>query len=126
MENALRYEMEKAIPALKGELYPTNAPETAKKAYLVYARLGADRIKTLEGYTNKQALSYMFSIMAPRHEEMKSLTDKVEGLLLSLAKKHIGKDKVVFVEDVSINNIEETYEFNLKKNRGIIDFTIYI
>ncbi len=125
IEQALRYEIEQAIPEISGEIYPTNAPETSSKPYLVYSRIQTRKIKTLEGYTNKQALSFMFSIMATKYSDMTSLTKKVEDLLMSMMKQNIGENKEIYVEDIDINNIDETYEFNLKVNRGIIDFTIY-
>lgn len=124
MEKALRYELETKISELLNSVYPTNAPETAERPYLVYSRINTDRIKTLDGYTNKQSLSFMFSIMATQYGDMKSLTKKVEDFLISLPMTTIGQDGI-YVEDISINNIDETYEFNLGVNRGIIDFTIY-
>lgn len=126
MEAALRYELVNQIPELKNEIYPTNAPETATKPYLVYARISTDRTKVLEGYSGNQALSFMFSVMATRYADMKSLTKKVEDFLLSLPRTYIGEDKDIYVQDIEINNIAEQYEHELKVNRGIIDFTIYI
>lgn len=125
MEVALRYELESQIPELVGEIYPTNAPETATKPYLVYARINTDRTKLLTGYTQDQALSFMFSIMATKYGTMKSLTKKVEDFLLSLPGADIGEEKI-HIQDLTINNIHEQYEHELKVNRGIIDFTIYI
>lgn len=133
MEKALRYELISNIPELvnpKGtdpptNIYPTNAPEGTKKPYLVYTRINTKRIKTLEGNTGKQALSYMFSIMATKYLDMKSLTNKIEALLLAIPQSSIGEAKNIFVEDLTINNIDETWENELKVNRGIIDFTIF-
>lgn len=125
MEKALRYELERRIPELAGEIYPTNAPETATKPYLVYARINTDKTKTLEGYTGDEALSYMFSCMATKYGDMKSLTKKVEAFLMSIPKTSIGADSEIYVEDLDINNVDETWEPELKVNRGIIDFTIY-
>jgi len=93
METALRYEIEKTIPELKDNIFPTNAPEGSQGPYLVYARISTRKTKTLEGYTNKQELSYMFSIMATRYSDMKSLTKKVEDLLISFPKTVIGTEK---------------------------------
>jgi hypothetical protein len=124
METALRYELIKVIPELNNQIYPTNAPEGSQGPYLVYARITTRKEKTLEGYTNKQALSYMFSIMATKYSEMKSLTKKVEDLLISLPKTSIGTQGI-YIEDIDINNVTEQYEHELKVNRGIIDFTIY-
>jgi hypothetical protein len=122
MEKALRYELELSIPELV--VYPTNAPESATRPYLVYARINTDRTKTLSGYTEKQALTYMFSIMAAKYADMKALAKQVEAFLISLPGQDIGED-MIHIEDLSINNISETYEFALKVNRGILDFTIY-
>jgi hypothetical protein len=124
MEKALRYELETRIPELTGNIYPTHAPEGATKPYLVYARINTDKVKILQGYTNKQSLSYMFSAMAVKYGDMKSLSDKVEAFLVSIPKTVIGTENI-FIEDVTINNITETWENELGVNRGIIDFTIY-
>ena len=62
MEAALKYELESRMPELVNNIFPTNAPETTTKPYLVYVRINTDRTKTLDGYTDKQALSFMFSI----------------------------------------------------------------
>lgn len=125
MERALRYELENRIPELKDEIYPTNAPETSTRPYLVYARINTDKTKTLNGYTGNETLTYMFSIMATRYGDMKSLTKKVENFLTSLPGTSIGEENI-YIEDLTINNVTEQYEHELKINRGIIDFTIYI
>ncbi len=124
IEVALRQELIKEIPEFNNQIYPTNAPETATKPYLVYTRLNIRKIKTFEGYTNKQALTFMFSIMAVEYAEMKSLTQRVEDFLMKLPQKYIGTQQI-YIEDIDINNIAEQYEHELKVNRGIIDFTIY-
>lgn len=125
MEVALRYELIKAIQELATSIYPTNAPEGTEKPYLVYARISTKKTKTLDGYTDRQALSYMFSIMSTKYSDMVDLRNKVEQLLLSLPKRNIGSDGGIYVEDLTLNNIDETWENELKVNRGIIDFTIY-
>lgn len=122
MEVALRNLIENNIPELKNEIYPTNAPEGHTKPYLVYTRINTKKIKTLEGYTNKEYLSFMFSIMANKYKDMKSLTKKVEDLLISLPQTQLDN---FYIEDLDINNVHEVYEHQLKVNRGIIDFTIY-
>lgn len=122
MEIALRNLIENNIPELENEIYPTNAPEGHTKPYLVYTRITTKKIKTLEGFTNKEYLSFMFSIMANKYKDMKSLTKKVEDLLISLPQKQLDG---FYIEDIDINNVHEVYEHELKVNRGIIDFTIY-
>jgi Na+/H+ antiporter NhaA len=125
VEKELRYELINSISELTNSIYPTNAPEGVLKPYLVYSRINTNKIKTLDGYTNKQALSYMFSIMAQKYGDMITVRDKVEQLLLSLPQRVIGDGGSILVEDLTINNIDETWESELKVNRGIIDFTIY-
>ena len=125
MEIALRYELIKSIPELADSIYPTNAPEACLKTYLVYTRINTKPIKTLNGYTNKQALSFMFSIMATKYSDMKSLTNKVETFLKSILQTSIGVSKDIYIENLDINNISESWEPELNVNRGIIDFTIY-
>lgn len=122
MEIALRNLIENNVPELKDELYPTNAPEGHKKPYLVYARITTNKLKTLEGFTGQEYLSFMFSIMANRYGDMKSLTKKVEDLLISLPGTQLGSFDI---QDLDINNVHEVYEHELKVNRGVIDFTIY-
>lgn len=125
METALRYEINTNIPDLKDKIYPTNAPEGATGPYLVYARINTDKIKTLEGYTNKEAISYMFSIMAVKYSDMVRVRKKVEELLIAMVKREIGNTTKFFIEDIDIEPGVETYENELGVNRGIIDFTIY-
>ena len=131
METALRNELESKIEELKpiivdgdeiGFVFPTNAPEGSRKPYLVYTRINTTKVKTLDGMTGQEYLSYMFSIMATRYGDMKRITKKVEDLLISLPGRTIGN---FHIEDIDINNITEVYEHELKVNRGIIDFTIY-
>lgn len=126
METALRYELIQAIPELNNKIYPTNAPEGALGPYLVYARINTDKVKTLEGYTDKEAISYMFSVMAVKYSDMVRVRKQVEGLLIGMIKREIGSTTKFFIEDININNIDEQYEHELGVNRGIIDFTIYI
>lgn len=126
IEQALRYELEQRIPELVDNIYPTNAPETATKPYLVYYRIKTDKIKTFEGYSGGEALSFMFSCMAEKYGDMKSLRDKAEAFLISMPGTDIGETQDIHVEDVTINNVTEAWESELKLNRGIIDFTIFV
>lgn len=122
IESALRAKLIEIIPELQDSIYPTNAPEIATKPYLVYARLRTEKIKTLQGITDNEYITFMFSIMAPKYSDMRNLTKQVEDFLISLPKQQIGN---YYIEDIDINNITEQYEHELKVNRGIIDFTIY-
>ncbi len=124
METALRYELNK-ITEIKDSIYPTNAPEGATRPCLVYARINTDMTKTLDGYTGDEALSYMFSVMAPKYSDMVAIRGKVKTKLLDLPKTTIGDKAKFYIKDININNLDEQYEHELGVNRGIIDFTIY-
>ncbi len=126
IEQALRYEIIQAVPELTDELYPTHAPETYKKPYLVYIRTKTDITKVLDGYTGKQALSFMWSVMTARYADMVTIRSKLEELLKDMPKRRIGANGDAYIEDITIDDINETYEFNLGVNRGIIIFTIYV
>jgi hypothetical protein len=115
------------VPELDGEIYPTNAPKTASKPFLVYTKHGSNKIKTLDGFVNTGINNYIFNIIAKRYETMKSLTQRVDDLLKTLAQRTIGENGIKFVDDIEIHNISETHEHELHGGveRGIIDFTIY-
>ena len=83
IEKAFVYEIEKAIPELKKNIYPTNAPKESVRPYLVYYRDRTDRLRTLEGDTGSRGIGFLFSIMAARYEDMRRLTDRAEALLLT-------------------------------------------
>lgn len=121
---ALRDEINNNITDLKDKIYPTNAPEVSTGPYLVYARISTRRVKTLDGIGKEQHLSYMFSIMAQKYSDMVRIRKQVEELLIGMAQRTIGIENI-YVEDIDINNVDETWESELGVNRGIIDFTIY-
>lgn len=125
IEKALVHEIETRIQELKDQVYPTNAPEHADKPYMVYYNERSTYPKTLNGHTGNKNKTYIFSVMAVRYSDMKSLTEKVEDFLISLPMTYIGKNNDYYVMDIDINDSGETYEDALKVNRGIIIFTIY-
>ena len=125
MEIALRHELINAVPELNNQVYPTNAPEGATKPYLVYMRTGTDLIKTLQGYTGDEYLSFVFNVMAPKYSDMSRIRKVVKEMLTDFPKSIIGNNDRYFIEDININDINEQYEHQLGVNRGIINFTIY-
>ena len=125
MEAALRYELINAIPELNNQVYPTNAPEGATNPFLVYMRTGTDLIKTLQGYTGDEYLSFVFNVMAPKYSDMSRVRKAVTEMLMDFPKTIIGNNERFFIEDININDIDEQYEHQLGVNRGIVNFTIY-
>ena len=125
METALRYELVNKIPELNNQVFPTNAPEGADKPYLVYMRTGTDLLKTLQGYTGDEYLSFVFNVMAVRYADMSRIRKEVQTMLMDFPSTTIGNTNKYRVEEITINNIDEQFEHQLKVNRGIVDFTIY-
>ena len=125
MEIALRYELINAVPDLQNQVFPTNAPEGATKPYLVYMRTGTDLLKTLQGYTGDEYLSFVFNVMAVKYSDMSRVRKEVTEMLMGFPTTVIGNTQKYFIEDININNIDEQFEHQLGVNRGIIDFTIY-
>ena len=125
IEKALVYEIGN-IEGLKGEIYPLNAPEGVVKPHIVYARLSTDRAKTLDGEDKESEMRFMLSIMTKTYGEMKSYQTKIVDKLQSFLFEIIGDvPNKFYIQDISIENVTEKIEENLKLYRGIIDFTIH-
>ena len=117
MEIALRHELINAVPELNNQVFPTNAPEGADKPYLVYMRTGTDLLKTLQGYTGDEYLSFVFNVMAPKYSDMSRIRKVVKEMLTDFPKSFIGNNDRYFIEDININDINEQYEHQLGVNR---------
>lgn len=122
MEILLRKMIIQNVPKLNNQIYPTNAPETYNKPYIVYYRANTNEMKTLAKRAVNKRVTYHWNIMTSSYNEMIEIRNLLENMLIELENKKIDN---IFIEEIKINNIHETYEFNLKLQRGIIDFTIY-
>lgn len=121
MEKALRHELSQ-IPELKGRIFPTNAPEEQKAPYLVYI-VKKRPLKDLSGITKDRECYVMLNILCPSYSTMKDITKKVEELIATFPLRRLG-DKGPYVEDLTMDDISEAYENELKLQRGIIPFKI--
>ena len=121
METALRYELNK-IPEINNKIFPTNAPEGQKAPYLVYI-VRKRPLKTLDGMTKNRECNVMLNILGGSYESMKNITKKVEDLVISFFSRAIGENGL-FIEDLTMDESTETYESELKLQRGIIPFKI--
>jgi hypothetical protein len=123
MDKALRYELIK-IKELNSRIYPTHAPESDKGPYLVYIKLNFKQGKTLNGFTNDTEVSYLLNILANSYEQVEILTKKVKAQLLTFPLRKIGLEQI-YIQDMTIQNIAETYEHELGLYRGIIDVDFF-
>lgn len=121
MEKALRYELNK-IPELTNKIFPTNAPEGQKAPYLVYMTRKRS-LKDLEGHTKDREVYVMLNILCSSYLQMKELAKKVEELVIAFPLRNIGKDGL-YIQDITLDDITEIYENELKLERGIIPFKI--
>lgn len=121
MEKALRYELNKILE-LKDKIFPTNAPEGVSPPYLVYMTRKRP-LKDLDGTTKDRETHVMLNILCNSYSQMKEITSKVEKLVISFPLRKIGENGS-YIEDVTLDDITETYENELKLQRGIIPFKI--
>ena len=119
MDKALRFELNK-ISEFNNKIFPANAPENQKSPYLVYIKSNYKQLKTLEGLKNDTDVSYLLNILSGSYEQLQELTKKVRKQLLTFPLSRIGEENI-FIQDMTINNIAETYESELKLYRSIID-----
>jgi hypothetical protein len=123
MEKALRYELNQ-IPEIANRIYPTNAPEGKDPPYLVYILSHYGQTKTLTEIANIIEANYLLNVLAGSYAQMKDLTSKTLNTVTSFLGREIGADGI-FVSDLTVNDISETYENELGVYRGIIDVTFW-
>lgn len=126
MDKALRYEINQNIPLLENKIYPTNAPEGKTDPYLVYIRDNFTQTKDLDGFKKRYEVTYLLNIFGESYSQIEPLMEIVKDLAIGFIDKHVGQNQI-YVEDVKLNNLTGTYEYQLKLYRGIIDITfIYV
>ncbi|MEH7391771.1 hypothetical protein [Bacillus sp. JJ1474] len=121
MEKALRYEFNKIVE-IKDNIYPTNAPKGKKAPYLVYLS-NRSPLKDLDGTKSNIDGEILLNILCESYFEMKDLSSKVERLLKTFPLRRIG-DNRIYIDDLTIETISETYESELSLYRGIITFKL--
>ena len=122
IEKALRYELNK-ISELENRIFPTNAPEGQKPPYLVYIT-SKKTLKDLDEVTKDRECYVMLNILCNSYLQMKYILKKIEDIVVNLPLRNIAEDSL-YIQDIDITDISETYEEQLKLQRGIIAFTVY-
>lgn len=123
MEKALRYELNQ-ITEITNKIYPINAPEVKEPPYLVYVLTRYEQTKTLTEIKNNIEASYLINVLASSYAQMKEIAKKVKDKVLTFHRRKIGTEGI-FIADLKIDNISETYEHELKLYRGIIVITFW-
>ena len=122
IEKALRYELNK-VSELENKIFPMNAPEGQKPPYLVYITRKKP-LKDLGGVTEDRECYLILNILCSSYFEMKDITKKIEDIIIKFPLKIIGEENL-YIQDIDITDISESYEEQLKLHRGIITFTVY-
>lgn len=122
IEKALRYELNK-VSELENKIFPMNAPEGKKPPYLVYITRKKP-LKDLDGVTEDRECYLILNILCSSYLEMKDITKKIEDIIIKFPLKSIGNENL-YIQDIDITDISESYEEQLKLHRGIITFTVY-
>lgn len=122
IEKALRYELNK-VSELENKIFPMNAPEGKKPPYLVYITRKKP-LKDLDGITEDKECYLILNILCSSYSQMKDITKKIEDIIIKFPLKIIGEENL-YIQDIDITDISESYEEQLKLHRGIITFTVY-
>lgn len=122
IEKALRYELNK-VSELQNKIFPMNAPEGQKPPYLVYITR-KNHLKDLDGVTEDRECYLILNILCSSYFEMKDITKKIEDIIIKFPLKSTGKENL-YIQDIDITDISESYEEQLKLHRGIITFKVY-
>ena len=122
IEKALRYELNK-VSELENKIFPMNAPEGQKTPYLFYITRKKP-LKDLDGVTEDNECYLILNILCSSYLEMKGITKNIEDIIIKFPLKSIGKENL-YIQDIDITDISESYEEQLKLHRGIITFTVY-
>lgn len=122
IEKALRYELNK-VSVLENKIFPMNAPEGQKPPYLVYITRKKP-LKDLDGVKENNECYLILNILCSSYLEMKDITKKIEDIIIKFPLKSIGAGNL-YIQDIDITDISESYEEQLKLHRGIITFTVY-
>lgn len=118
----MRFELNE-IPEIHNKIFPTNAPEGEKAPYLVYFKYDYNPLKTFEGIKRNVESAYLLNILCSSYEQLHGLTKKVKEHVMTFPLRTIGTENI-YVQDINIRNVAETYENELKLYRSIIDIEI--
>lgn len=123
MDKALRYELN-AIPEIQNKIYPVHAPEGKKPPYLVYMKSYFRQLKTFDGLKKEHEATYLLNILCDSYAETQVLTKKVKDKIKTFPLRTVGNDGI-YVQEITFNNVSDTYENELGLHRSIIEVTIY-
>jgi hypothetical protein len=121
----LVWELERAVPELRGAVFPASAPKFHGERYLVYVVTGEIRKRYMDFESDPLGLTMEFGAFARSYDEVKRLETLVVGFLRSLRFAEIGETKGTRINHASVVNAGEVFEPGLMMNRAVIEFDLY-
>ena len=113
IESVIVAELE-AIPELRGNIYPLNAPEHTPLPFCVYMPSGTNEDDSLSGWIGSYETGMEINIIHKSYTSMKSLSSKVVDKLKRM------DSATVFIEE----NQPEIFEMEIDAYRKIINLRI--
>jgi len=121
-EQALTAELS-IIAGLNEKIFPTIAQQDVVAPYLVYTLGKNERTQTLSGYDGLVKPEYQVDIFHSTYADLKALKKLVIQSLKTFDQRVIGVSGP-FIQDATIMNDFETYEYSVLLHKGIIEFNV--
>jgi hypothetical protein len=121
-EQALTAELS-IIAGLNGQIFPTIAEQDSLVPYLIYSLGKNKETQTLTRYTGLVKSDYQIDLFHSSYAGLKALKKLVIQRLKSFDQRVVGTSGP-YIQDVTIINDFETYEYALKLHKGVIEFNV--
>jgi hypothetical protein len=126
-EAALTIEL-KTITALNNRVYPFTSTEekfSTATPYLIFKTSEGLRTKSMgEGYQQGKTVVGELNVIAPRYDDMKSVTKSVIDKIVSMEQRSIGTGGP-YIQELTYEQPVELYEDKPKLYRCVMDFEVY-
>jgi hypothetical protein len=108
------------------KVFPMNAVELTPAPYIVYSTSFGQADKTLKGFLTSKKVTCEINMICNDYASMRDITSEVIPRLQSFARRTIGTRDPIFVQDIELDDPVELYEYEVKKYRCTLGFTIYL
>lgn len=121
-EQALTAELS-TIAGLSGKISPSIAEQDPLAPYLVYSLGKNKETQTLTRYTGLVESDYQIDLFHSSYAGLKALKKLVIQTIKSFNQRVVGTTGP-YIQDVTIINDFETYEYSVKLHKGVIEFNV--
>jgi hypothetical protein len=123
-EESLRAELN-IIAGLTNKIYPLNAPDGTRPAYVIYSVSRAINDKTLTGFLPTKEMRVELNVVDFTYAGMKSLVEQVMTVIKSFPHRKIGTNGS-YVQNVTQDGYVELYEGQVGWYRCNVEYIIHI